>query len=116
MPEPAVSAHWQRRLLLMLLLAPALLWLVGLIILPHVDLAVLSLRGALPRASTRRASAIPRISRATALACLRAHGAAVRTGHAAHAHRGLPGRLVIAKVARGRVSALLFVVASSPSG
>lgn len=32
------------RLLLMLLLAPALLWLVGLIVLPHVDLAVLSLR------------------------------------------------------------------------
>ena len=34
----------QARLLLMLLLAPALLWLVGLIVLPHVELAVLSLR------------------------------------------------------------------------
>ncbi|HTP72045.1 MAG TPA: ABC transporter permease [Burkholderiaceae bacterium] len=32
------------RLLLLLLLAPALLWLVGLIVLPHVELAVLSLR------------------------------------------------------------------------
>ncbi|MDH5540217.1 MAG: ABC transporter permease [Rhizobacter sp.] len=32
------------RLLFMLLLAPALLWLLGLIVLPHVDLAVLSLR------------------------------------------------------------------------
>jgi len=32
------------RLLFLLLLAPALLWLVGLIVLPHVDLAVLSLR------------------------------------------------------------------------
>jgi spermidine/putrescine transport system permease protein len=32
------------RLLLVLLLAPALLWLLGLIVLPHVELAVLSLR------------------------------------------------------------------------
>ena len=32
------------RLALFLLLAPALLWLLGLIVLPHVDLAVLSLR------------------------------------------------------------------------
>jgi spermidine/putrescine transport system permease protein len=32
------------RLLLGLLLAPALLWLVGLIVLPHVELAILSLR------------------------------------------------------------------------
>ena len=32
------------RLALALLLAPALLWLLALIILPHVDLAALSLR------------------------------------------------------------------------
>ena len=32
------------RLLLLLLLAPALLWLLGLIVMPHVELAVLSLR------------------------------------------------------------------------
>lgn len=32
------------RLMLWLLLAPALIWLVGLIVLPHLDLAVLSLR------------------------------------------------------------------------
>ena len=32
------------RLALLLLMAPALLWLVGLIVLPHLDLAVLSLR------------------------------------------------------------------------
>ena len=30
--------------MLMLLLAPALIWLVGLIVLPHIDLAILSLR------------------------------------------------------------------------
>jgi spermidine/putrescine transport system permease protein len=32
------------RLMLLLFLAPALLWLVGLIVLPHVELAILSLR------------------------------------------------------------------------
>lgn len=32
------------RLMLLLLLAPALVWLIGLIVLPHIDLAVLSLR------------------------------------------------------------------------
>lgn len=34
----------QARLMVLLLLAPALIWLVGLIVLPHIDLAVLSLR------------------------------------------------------------------------
>lgn len=34
----------QRRLALLLLLAPALLWLVGLIVLPHLELGLLSLR------------------------------------------------------------------------
>jgi spermidine/putrescine transport system permease protein len=37
-------AALQARLLLLLMLAPALLWLVGLIVLPHVELALLSLR------------------------------------------------------------------------
>ncbi|MBV5297800.1 MAG: ABC transporter permease [Rhodoferax sp.] len=36
--------HQAARLMLMLLLAPALLWLVGLILLPHVELGILSLR------------------------------------------------------------------------
>ena len=40
---PAVTTP-QARLVLFLLLAPALIWLVGLIVLPHLDLAVLSLR------------------------------------------------------------------------
>ncbi|MDB5932217.1 MAG: binding-protein-dependent transport system inner rane component [Polaromonas sp.] len=40
----ASPAKLQARLMLMLLLAPALVWLVGLIVLPHLDLAVLSLR------------------------------------------------------------------------
>ena len=38
------SAGPQARLALFLLLAPALIWLLGLIVLPHIDLAVLSLR------------------------------------------------------------------------
>ncbi|APW39093.1 spermidine/putrescine ABC transporter permease [Rhodoferax koreense] len=38
------STSAQARLILLLLLAPAIVWLVGLIVLPHVDLAVLSLR------------------------------------------------------------------------
>jgi spermidine/putrescine transport system permease protein len=40
---PAMVAP-RGRLALMLLLAPALVWLVGLIVLPHVELAILSLR------------------------------------------------------------------------
>ncbi|MDP9011092.1 MAG: ABC transporter permease [Pseudomonadota bacterium] len=40
----AREARWNRRLSLGLLLAPALLWLGALIVLPHVDLAVLSFR------------------------------------------------------------------------
>jgi spermidine/putrescine transport system permease protein len=38
------QSHHAARLMLMLLLAPALLWLLGLIVLPHVELGVLSLR------------------------------------------------------------------------
>jgi spermidine/putrescine transport system permease protein len=41
---PSGSGPAQARLILLLLLAPALVWLIGLIVLPHIDLAVLSLR------------------------------------------------------------------------
>jgi spermidine/putrescine transport system permease protein len=44
MTEGQFSPHWRARLMLGLLLAPALLWLGVLIILPHVDLGILSLR------------------------------------------------------------------------
>jgi spermidine/putrescine transport system permease protein len=41
----ATSQHQlQARLILMLLLAPAVVWLAGLILLPHIELAILSLR------------------------------------------------------------------------
>ena len=42
--EAAVSPATRNRIALALLLAPALVWLVGLIVLPHVELAVISLR------------------------------------------------------------------------
>lgn len=42
--KPTGNNQLQARLLLMLLLAPALLWLLGLIVLPHVELGILSLR------------------------------------------------------------------------
>jgi spermidine/putrescine transport system permease protein len=38
------TSRAQARLMLLLLLAPALLWLAGLIVLPHVELGILSLR------------------------------------------------------------------------
>jgi spermidine/putrescine transport system permease protein len=44
MTEFALPARWQARFTLGLLLAPALLWLGALIVLPHIDLALLSLR------------------------------------------------------------------------
>jgi spermidine/putrescine transport system permease protein len=44
MPELFATRAAQRRLLLALLLLPALLWIFALIVLPHVDLALLSLR------------------------------------------------------------------------
>ncbi|HXA92641.1 MAG TPA: ABC transporter permease [Steroidobacteraceae bacterium] len=44
MPELFATRAAQRRLLLALLLLPGLLWIFALIVLPHVDLALLSLR------------------------------------------------------------------------
>jgi spermidine/putrescine transport system permease protein len=45
MSTEATNQHQlQARLILMLLLAPAVVWLAGLILLPHVELAILSLR------------------------------------------------------------------------
>ena len=40
----ATETTTRARLALLLLMAPALIWLIGLIILPHVELAILSLR------------------------------------------------------------------------
>lgn len=42
--EATSQKQLQARLILMLLLAPAVVWLAGLVLLPHVELAILSLR------------------------------------------------------------------------
>jgi spermidine/putrescine transport system permease protein len=52
MSETSSPAAWRRRMMLAVLLTPALLWLFALIILPHVQLALLSFR---ERAPMRRA-------------------------------------------------------------
>ena len=44
MLEATATRNWHRRLMLGLLLAPALIWLFALIVLPHLDLALLSFR------------------------------------------------------------------------
>ena len=44
MLEATATRAWHRRLMLGLLLAPALIWLFALIVLPHIDLALLSFR------------------------------------------------------------------------
>jgi spermidine/putrescine transport system permease protein len=114
--DPWRQRLWRHRLLVTLLLAPALLWLLLLILLPHADLALLSLRARVaPRlhhvsfaqyatffeeplywhifVRTAILSAL-----ATALTLLMA----------------FPIAWVITKVAQGRSSALLFVVCLIP--
>jgi len=110
------SAAARKRLALMLLLAPALLWLVGLIVLPHVELGVLSLRARVaPRVyepslaqyrtffeeplywHTFVRTAVMSII-ATALTLLLA----------------FPIAWTIAKLARGRTKSLLFVLCLIP--
>jgi spermidine/putrescine transport system permease protein len=116
MAERAAGGAWQRRLMLGLMLAPALLWLFALIVLPHVDLALLSFRERLA----------PRVYGAS-LAQYRTFfqeplywHVFVRTAVMAAIATTLtlliafPVAWTIAKLTRGRVSALLFVVCLIP--
>ncbi len=110
------QALWRRRLILTLLLAPALLWLLLLIVLPHVDLAVLSLR--------RRVA--PHVYQPSLLQFETFFTEPlywqvfVRTAIVSVLATALtllvafPAAWVITKVARGRSSALLFVVCLIP--
>ncbi len=107
---------WRRRLVLTLLLAPALLWLLLLIVLPHVDLALLSLRA-------RVAPRLHHVSLAqyqTFLAEPLYWHIFVRTALLSALATALtlliafPIAWVITKVAQGRASALLFVVCLIP--
>jgi spermidine/putrescine transport system permease protein len=113
MPEVRTAYH---RLVLALLLAPALLWLFALIVLPHVDLAVLSFRERVaPRhyvpslAQYRTFFAEPLYWHVFVRTALMAVLATALTLLVA-----FPIAWTIAKLARGRRSALLFVVCLIP--
>ncbi len=113
---PAGQATLLARLMLMLLMAPALLWLIGLIVLPHAELAMLSLRARVaPRVyepsfaqyltfveeplywRTFVRTAVMSIL-ATAMTLLMA----------------FPIAWTIAKIARGRAQAMLFILCLIP--
>ena len=116
MIESPAGAQWSRRLVLALLLAPALLWLLALIILPHADLAVLSLRERVaPREYTpslaqyRTFFGEPLYWHVFARTAVLSAIATLLTLLIA-----FPIAWIIAKLARGRMSALLFVVCLIP--
>jgi spermidine/putrescine transport system permease protein len=116
MPEARTSAIWYRRLTIGLLLAPVLLWLFGLIVLPHVDLALLSLR---ERVAPRQYAPSLAQFRTFFQEPLYWH-VFVRTALLSALATALtllvafPIAWTIAKLARGRMSALLFVVCLIP--
>ena len=110
------QARWQARLMLILLLTPAILWLLGLIVLPHVDLAVLSLR---ERTGPREYTPSLAQYRTFFLEPLYWH-VFVRTAVMSIVSTALtllvafPIAWVIAKVARGRSGSLLFLICLIP--
>ena len=104
------------RLALLLLLAPALVWLVGLIVLPHLDLAVLSLRA---RVAPRTYEASLAQYRTFFDEPLYWH-TFVRTATmsivatACTLLVAFPVAWYVAKIARGRAKSLLFVLCLIP--
>jgi len=113
---PVVPGVWRRRFVLTLLLAPALLWLLALIVLPHVQLALLSLRERVAPHVFEPSLAQYRTFFTEPLywevfvrtAVLSAVATALTLLVA------FPIAWVITKVARGRASSLLFVVCLIP--
>src|SRR5215469_13860444 len=111
-----IGAAWRRRALLIVLLGPALLWLLALIILPHVDLAFLSLR---ERTAPREYAASLTQYRTFFTEPLYWR-VFVRTAVISAIATALtllvafPMAWVITKVARGRSSSLLFVLCLIP--
>ncbi len=114
--DDASASRDPARLLLMLLLAPALLWLLGLILLPHVELGILSLR----------ARVAPRVYEPS-LAQFRTFieeplywNTFVRTATMSIVSTAItlllafPIAWTIAKIARGRVKSMLFVLCLIP--
>jgi spermidine/putrescine transport system permease protein len=116
MAEIYTDKRWQARLALGLLLAPALLWLFSLIILPHVDLAILSFR---QRVAPRQYAASLAQYRTFFAEPLYWH-VFVRTAVMSLIATFLtlllafPIAWIIAKIAKGRSSSLLFIVCLIP--
>jgi spermidine/putrescine transport system permease protein len=112
----SLGGRWQSRFMLALLLAPALLWLLALIVLPHADLAVLSFR---ERVAPRQY--VPSLAQYKTffLEPLYWH-VFVRTAWmsiiatAFTLLLAFPIAWVIAKLARGRAGSLLFIVCLIP--
>jgi len=108
--------RWQGRLGLGLLLAPALLWLGALIILPHIDLALLSFRARVgPRqyvaslAQYKTFFADPLYWHVFVRTALMSVAATLLTLLLA-----FPIAWIIAKLAQGRSSSVLFIVCLIP--
>ncbi|HEV7985121.1 MAG TPA: ABC transporter permease [Steroidobacteraceae bacterium] len=116
MPELLPQPAWRRRLVLTWLLAPALLWLLLLIVLPHVELALLSLR----RRVAPHVYDLSLLQFKTFFIEPLYWQVFVRTAILSALATALtllvafPAAWVITKVARGRASALLFVVCLIP--
>jgi spermidine/putrescine transport system permease protein len=115
MADPS-SKVWHGRLTLGLLLAPALLWIGALVVLPHVDLAVLSFRQRVgPRtyvaslAQYKTFFAEPLYWHVFVRTALMSVAATALTLLLA-----FPIAWVIAKLARGRASSLLFILCLIP--
>src|SRR5580698_11248692 len=112
----ALEPRWRARLSLGLLLAPAILWLGALIVLPHVDLAVLSLR---ERVGPRHYVASLEQYKTFFTEPLYWH-VFMRTALMSVAATGFtlllafPIAWIIAKVARGRASSVLFILCLIP--
>jgi spermidine/putrescine transport system permease protein len=116
MASTAAGTRWHGRLSLGLLLAPALLWLGSLVILPHVELGVLSLRERVgPRAYVvslaqyRTFFTEPLYWRVFVRTALMSSIATFLTLLLA-----FPIAWTIAKLARGRASSFLFVLCLIP--
>jgi len=111
-----IGAAWRRRAILIVLLGPALLWLLALIILPHVDLAFLSFR---ERTAPREYAASLTQYRTFFTEPLYWR-VFVRTAVISAIATALtlvvafPMAWIITKVARGRSSSLLFVLCLIP--
>jgi spermidine/putrescine transport system permease protein len=111
-----IAGTWQARLSLGLLLAPALIWLLALIILPHADLAILSFR---ERIATREYARSLAQYKTFFVEPLYWH-VFVRTAWMSVLATLLtlllafPIAWIIAKSARGRVGSLLFIICLIP--